>query len=104
MLFIAHQRGVRCSKRGFGCAGKRFTQEPKCEKIMFGCDDIMSRDEDHPGETRKLMRQQGGISEADYSIEAIGKLVIVEGELDKMACNEVRRASQEAGSRCERRR
>lgn len=56
---------------------------------MFGCDDIMSRDSDHPGEMRKLNRQQQGVAEAGYSVEAVGRLIIVEGELDKLACNEV---------------
>lgn len=56
---------------------------------MFGFDDIVSRDAEHPGELRRYSRQQQGVSEAAFSIEAPGKLIIVEGELDKMACNEV---------------
>lgn len=71
-------------------AGKHFTQERGCEKILFGHDDIVDRDSEHPGAVRRTQRLSQGVPEDSFSIEHIGRLIIVEGELDKMACNEVR--------------
>lgn len=77
------QQNVAC------CAGKYFTQEKGCEKILFGHDDVADRDSGHPGEVRRKQRQADGTPEDGFSIEHIGRLIIVEGELDKLACNEV---------------
>lgn len=50
----------------------------------------MARDADHPGELRRHKQESEGVPESTYSLERTGKLIIVEGEFDKLACNEVR--------------
>jgi hypothetical protein len=74
-------------------AGKHFTQEIKCEQIVFGYDDVCNRPPEHPGVSRlstvngiqKASEDPGGI----FGIEQPGVLIIVEGEMDKLACNQV---------------
>lgn len=70
-------------------AGKFFTQEKGCEKILFGHDDIVERHQEHPGELRQKRRHVDGIPEDAFRIEHVGNLIVVEGEMDKLACNEV---------------
>lgn len=50
---------------------------------------MADRASDHPGELRRKQRQADGTPEGGFSIEHIGRLIVVEGELDKMACNQV---------------
>jgi hypothetical protein len=70
-------------------AGKHFTQEKHCEKIVFGYDDVMHRDDDHLGTQREELVKTEKYSRKGLWLERKGVLIIVEGEMDKMACNEV---------------
>ena len=71
-------------------AGKHFTQEKNCEKIVFGYDDVMNRDDEHPGAVRSTRLTLERFAPSAFWIEQPGTLIIVEGEMDKLACNEVR--------------
>ena len=57
---------------------------------MFGYDDVMHREADHPAESRAAALQQNGQVASDFWLEQPGVLLIVEGEMDKLACNGVR--------------
>lgn len=57
---------------------------------MFGYDDLVARNEEHPGTKRLQHLERGGLSPEAFWLEQPGVLIVVEGELDKLACNEVR--------------
>ena len=82
-------------------AGKHFTQEKNCDKIVFGYDDIVGRGSDHPGSERLRQLQRSGYSPESFWLEQPGVLIVVEGEMDKLACNEARPdASRHRGGLC----
>ena len=57
---------------------------------MFGYDDVMNRDDEHPGAVRSTRLTLERFAPSAFWIEQPGTLIIVEGEMDKLACNEVR--------------
>jgi hypothetical protein len=71
-------------------AGKHFRQEKNCEKVVFGFDDVLNRDADHPGARRSAHLKEQGFSPVAFWLEQPGTLIITEGEMDKLACNQAR--------------
>lgn len=67
-------------------------QEKGAEKVLFGYEDIMAADDEdaqHPAKRRTRAVADGTAQPPGDTLDDSELLIITEGEIDKLSCNEV---------------